>query len=60
MNKEHDRLIGKMSELEQFIQEKSFALHPYPGATMVVKVDDLLDWMMARTDKVYLSAIVGL
>jgi hypothetical protein len=49
-----------MLELEQFIEEKSFALNPCQGAAMVISVEDLLDWMMARTDNLALSAIVGL
>jgi hypothetical protein len=49
-----------MLELEQFIKDKSFALNPCQGAPMVISVEDLLDWMMARTDKLALSAIVGL
>jgi hypothetical protein len=49
--------------LEQLIEEKSFALYPCQGAPMVIRVDELIDWLMVesqRTDKAYLSAVVGL
>ena len=46
--------------LEELVAQKAFALYPCQGAPMVIKVEDLLDWMMARTDKLTLAAIVGL
>lgn len=35
-----------MLELEKLIEDKSFALHPCQGAPMVIKVEDLLDWLI--------------
>jgi hypothetical protein len=35
-----------MLELEKLIEDKSFALHPCQGAPMVIKVEDLIDWLI--------------
>ena len=32
--------------IEQLIEDKSFALHPCQGAPMVIKVEDLIDWLI--------------
>ena len=38
-----------MLELEQFIKDKSFAINPCQGALMVIKVEDLIDWLIRAT-----------
>jgi hypothetical protein len=38
-----------MLTIEQLIEDKSFALHPCQGAPMVIKVEDLIDWLISAT-----------
>ena len=35
--------------IEQLIEDKGFALHPCQGAPMVIKVEDLIDWLISAT-----------
>ena len=49
--------------LEELVAQKAFALYPCQGAPMVIRVDEIINWMILqgqRTDKLTLAAIVGL